>query len=165
MISEPGVGTTVSFALSFAVDTGLDRYAPPDREVPVNLAQMRILLAEDDPVSATAATAMLGKAGARVTRVEDGQAALDMLANTSFDLVLMDVQMPGLDGVEATRRIRAGQAGEGSRTVPIIAMTAYAMNGDKEAFLESGMDGYLAKPVNVKELLQTIGEVMTRSRP
>jgi PAS domain S-box-containing protein len=163
VVSESGVGTTVSFALSFAVDTGLDRSAPPDREPQVNLAQMRILLAEDDPVSAMAAAAMLGKAGARVTRVEDGLEALDMLAKSAFDLVLMDVQMPGLDGVEATRRIRAGQAGEGSRTIPIIAMTAYAMNGDKEAFLESGMDGYLAKPVSVKDLLQAIGAVMTRS--
>jgi two-component system, sensor histidine kinase len=151
VVSEPGVGTTVSFALSFAVDTDLDRYAPPDTEAAFDLAQMRILLAEDDPVSAMAAAAMLGKAGATVTRVEDGQGALDMLASNSFDLVLMDVQMPGLDGVEATRRIRAGQAGEKSRTVPIIAMTAYAMNGDKEAFLESGMDGYLAKPVNVRK--------------
>lgn len=164
VISEPGVGTTVSFALSFAVDYGLHRHAPsPDRDAPFCLEDMRILLAEDDPVSALAAAAFMGKAGARVTRVEDGQGALDMLASNRFDLVLMDVQMPGVDGVEATSRIRAGQAGEESRAVPIIAMTAYAMNGDRDAFLKSGMDDYVAKPASIKELRQAIGRVMNRT--
>ena len=164
VISEPGVGTAVSFALSFAVDYGLHRHAPsPDQDAPFSLEDMRILLAEDDPVSALAAAAILGKAGARVTRVEGGQGALDMLASNRFDLVLMDVQMPGMDGVEATSRIRAGQAGEESRAVPIIAMTAYAMNGDRDAFLKSGMDDYVAKPVSIKELRQAIGRVMSRT--
>ncbi len=163
VISEPGVGTTVSFALSFDVDAGLHHLERvPEREASVSLSGLRILLAEDDPVSAMAAAVVLRKAGVEVTLVEGGQEALEKLEGNSYDLVLMDVQMPGLDGVEATRRIRAGQAGDRSRSVPIIAMTAYAMNGDRELFLGSGMDGYVAKPVSVNELLHTVAQVMGR---
>lgn len=160
VISEPGSGTTVSFALSFVVDASLERFKPvTDGEPTINLKGMRILLAEDDPVSAMAGEAILRKRGAEVTHVEGGHGALEMLGLERFDLVLMDVQMPDMDGVEATRRIRAGQAGEGSRAIPIIAMTAYAMVGDREALLESGMDGYVAKPMSVRELLQAIDQV------
>lgn len=163
VISEPGMGTTVSFALCFDVDVSLERFEPASaRPVPASLGGMRILLAEDDAVSAMAAQAMLGKHGARVTHVADGRSVLTALGQDRCDLILMDVQMPDMDGVEATRRIRSGQAGEDARTVPIIAMTAYAMAGDRERFLEAGMDDYVPKPVDVGELLEVIAAVLGR---
>ena len=92
------------------------------------------------------------KLGLEVLHVVNGEQALDALRERRFDLVFMDVQMPVMDGVAATRAIRAGEAGEGARNVPIVALTAYAMDGDKAVFLQAGMDDYLAKPVRLKEL-------------
>jgi CheY-like chemotaxis protein len=129
-------------------------------ESSVSLAGKRILLAEDDPVSAMAEIAMLQKQGIVVTHVPDGQGVLLALAQDSFDVVLMDVQMPVMDGAEATRAIRAGRAGEEMRHVPIIAMTAYAMAGDKDVFLEAGMNDYVAKPMSIQDLLRVIQEVL-----
>jgi CheY-like chemotaxis protein len=74
----------------------------------------------------------------------------------------MDIQMPGMDGREATRRIRAGEAGEAARRVPIIALTAHAMKGDREQFLADGVDGYLAKPVDMGELEQVLAALARR---
>jgi CheY-like chemotaxis protein len=100
----------------------------------------------------------LERAGARVTTVEDGQQALEALRASAdgFDAVLMDVQMPVLDGVAATRAIRAGEAGESHKSLPVVALTAYAMAGDRETFLQAGMDRYLAKPVDPDELAATL---------
>jgi CheY-like chemotaxis protein len=100
------------------------------------------------------------KTGALVTHVENGREALEALRRDSFDLLMMDVQMPVLDGVEATRAIRAGQAGEEARGIPIIALTAYAMAGDKDIFLKAGMNAYVSKPVGMAELLPVIGYVL-----
>jgi CheY-like chemotaxis protein len=77
-------------------------------------------------------------------------------------VVLMDIQMPGMDGIEATRAIRRGEAGDRMRRVPIVAMTAYAMRGDRERFLEAGMDGYVSKPFDIDDLLWTIEDIMMR---
>jgi len=93
--------------------------------------------------------------------VENGRQALERLREEKFDLVLMDVQMPVLDGVEAARAIRNGEAGEANRHIPIIAMTAYAMVGDRENFLHEGMDGYLAKPVEMDDLQELLGKLST----
>jgi CheY-like chemotaxis protein len=92
-----------------------------------------------------------------VGEAENGKHALAKLSETHFDLVLMDIQMPEMDGVEATRRIRSGKHGRAD--IPIIALTAYAMKGDREKFLEKGMDGYVTKPVDFGELAKTIAEV------
>ena len=162
VISESGVGTTMAFALEFAVDTGLERLEQPREADPALLEGLKVLLAEDDEVSALAATSMLRKSGCIVTRVASGIEALDALGRQGFDLVLMDVQMPLMDGLEATRAIRAGRAGGNARSIPIVAMTAYAMAGDRETFLGAGMSAYLAKPVAMGDLLRVLGGVLAR---
>lgn len=111
---------------------------------------LKILLAEDNPVNQKVATALLAKQGHAVTVAKDGFDAVAAILDGSFDLVLMDVQMPGLDGFEATARIRAlpGTAGK----LPIIAMTANALKGDDERCLAAGMDDYVSKPIQPQAL-------------
>jgi CheY-like chemotaxis protein len=105
---------------------------------------------------------LLENMGALVTLAETGEAALAQLASTPFDIVLMDCQMPILDGYEATRKIRAGSAGEAARNVPIIALTANALSGDRERCLEAGMNEYLAKPIDPRAL-RTLLERLLKS--
>jgi CheY-like chemotaxis protein len=116
---------------------------------------LRILLAEDSPINQRLAVALLEKRGHAVTVVGDGAAALAALEQAAFDLVLMDLQMPVMDGLEATGRIRRTEQVRGGH-VPVVAMTAYAMKGDRERCLEAGMDGYVSKPVRAAELFQVI---------
>ena len=161
VISEAGAGTSMAFALDFAIDASLRRMAKPASTEPATVLDgRRILLAEDDAVSALAAVSMLRKHGAEVIHVRDGRSVLDTLAQGAFDLVLMDVQMPVMDGLDATLAIREGRTGEVSRNIPVVAMTAYAMAGDRERFLAAGMSAYVAKPVGIDELLRVIGEVL-----
>jgi CheY-like chemotaxis protein/HPt (histidine-containing phosphotransfer) domain-containing protein len=119
----------------------------------------RILVAEDNAVNQLLAVAVLEKRGHRVTIVDNGQLAVEAVARESFDLVLMDVQMPALSGIEATQLIRERER-RGARRTPIIAMTARAMNGDRERCLEAGMDGYVSKPIRIADLLAAIEAVM-----
>jgi len=121
--------------------------------------QLRILLAEDNPVNQRLAVHMLEKMGHVVVVAQTGKEALDALG-TGFDLVLMDLQMPEMDGFAATREIRRAEQ-DGQYHVPVIAMTAHAMKGDREECLAAGMDDYLAKPINSEELRQVIERVMT----
>ncbi len=114
-----------------------------------------ILLAEDNRVNQTLAVALLEKEGHRVTVAETGVRLLEILGESEPDLVLMDVQMPEMDGLEATRRIRSAEEGTG-RHLPIVAMTAHAMKGDRERCLEAGMDDYVSKPVDARELLAAV---------
>ncbi|MEO8484472.1 MAG: response regulator [Acidobacteriota bacterium] len=118
-------------------------------------APRRILLAEDNMVNTRLAKAILQKHGHVVTCVETGQAALDAVKKGSFDLVLMDVQMPEMDGRTASTAIRAAEVGTG-RHIPIVALTAHAMDSDRDLCLAAGMDAYLAKPLNTVELMATI---------
>ncbi len=119
--------------------------------------ELHILLAEDNPVNQKVACAMLKKMGHRVTVVKNGVEALQSYATTTFDLVLMDVQMPQMDGLEAVRRIREQERGRDFR-LPIIALTAHAMPSDRQRCLEAGMDGYLQKPFQSHELQKGIAE-------
>jgi two-component system sensor histidine kinase/response regulator len=116
-----------------------------------NRNRCRILLAEDNLVNQKLATRLLEKRGFEVTIAGDGQAALDELEKESFDLVLMDVQMPNMGGFEATAAIRDKEKTTGGH-IPIIAMTAHALKGDEERCLAAGMDGYLSKPIRTTEL-------------
>jgi len=116
---------------------------------------LRILLAEDNAVNRQLVTALLGKRGHSVVTVGNGREAVAAVADGSFDIVLMDVQMPEMDGLEATGFIRKAEQVTGDH-VPIIALTAHAMKGDREACLAAGTDGYLSKPVNAKELFALI---------
>ncbi len=112
----------------------------------------RILLVEDDPVTQMALRRMLEKAGHAITVAGDGHAGLTALAEGQYDIVLMDIQMPVMDGMETTVRIRNGGAGADKSGVPIVALTAYAMEGDRERFLGGGMDAYIAKPADMDTL-------------
>ncbi|HWD38484.1 MAG TPA: response regulator [Fimbriimonas sp.] len=121
---------------------------------PLRLAGVRVLLAEDNTVNQRIAVQVLSKAGCLVDSVETGQEALDVMHQRSYDVVLMDCQMPIMDGFEATRLIREAQ--EPWRSIPIIAVTANAMSGDRERCLEAGMDDYVSKPIKPAQLIETL---------
>jgi len=116
---------------------------------------LRVLLAEDGLVNQKVAVSLLEQRGHGVTVANNGQEALVALDGGAFDVVLMDVQMPTMDGFEATARIRQKEAGTG-RHIPIIAMTAHAMKGDRERCLAAGMDGYIAKPIRAREFYEIV---------
>ena len=116
---------------------------------------VRVLLAEDNPVNQRVAQRILEKQGHQVVVATNGREALEAIANGNFDLVLMDVQMPEMDGLEATAAVRERERQSGIH-IPIIAMTAHAMTGDRERCLSSGMDDYLSKPIHAKQLLDLV---------
>jgi PAS domain S-box-containing protein len=132
---------------------------PPREERPEGQRSLSVLLAEDNPINQKLAVRLLEKAGHRVRVVSTGREALTALEHAPFDVVLMDVQMPDMDGLEATARVRQSEAGTG-RHVAIVAMTAHAMKGDREQCLAAGMDGYLAKPIQPAELFAVLGGLM-----
>ncbi|BAH75335.1 ATP-binding protein [Solidesulfovibrio magneticus] len=163
--STLGEGTTVYLSLPLKIPVAkqnlLELKANP--VITPSLSSLRILIAEDDTVSSLTCKRMLEKTGSSVTSVKDGKEALQLLCEKVFDLILMDIQMPVMDGVDATRAIREGRAGEDKASIPIIAMTAYAMTGDKEKFLEAGMNDYISKPVEMETLKEVIERVMEKA--
>jgi PAS domain S-box-containing protein len=120
---------------------------------------LRVLVAEDNIVNQTLARRILEKLGHKVTVVDDGRQAVDAAANGGADLIVMDVQMPRMDGLEATSVIRRSEIGTGMH-IPIIALTAHAMKGDRERCIAAGMDGYLAKPIRIEDLELAIATVL-----
>jgi CheY-like chemotaxis protein len=116
---------------------------------------LEILLVEDDLINRKMAANMLEKMGACVTTAENGADALKSMDKRRFDIVLMDVKMPVMDGIETTRRIREGEV-NGDKHIPIIAMTAHAMQGDSENFLKAGMSDYISKPIDPDNLLKKL---------
>ena len=120
--------------------------------------KLRVLMAEDNAVNQKIACSVLEKQGHHVTQAWDGRQALAALDQAHFDVVLMDVQMPEMDGFEATAAIRARERDTG-RHLPIIAMTAHAMEGDRERCLAAGMDSYISKPIKVPELIELLEKV------
>ncbi|MEP7312783.1 MAG: response regulator [Pseudomonadota bacterium] len=126
----------------------------------------QVLLVEDNPINQAVASAMLGKFGLAVTLATNGLQAVEMVQAKVFDLVLMDCQMPGMDGFEATRRIRAMERERGQRTpLPIVALTANAMAGDRETCLAAGMSDYLTKPVTGARLAEMIARHLVAREP
>ena len=112
----------------------------------------RILLVEDDHLNRFALRMLLEKKGYVVHEAEDGEQALALMETETIDCVLMDIQLPVMNGVEATEIIRAHDGSRYNPDVPIIAITAYAMPGDREKFLDAGMNDYLSKPVTIQEV-------------
>lgn len=160
-----GQGTSVFMTMPFTIPGRTTHIAPPE-EAPPSTGQggLHILLAEDDEVSRLCARRLLEQLGHEVTTTANGAQALDALRAKRFDCVLMDVQMDVMDGVEATRHIRGGDSGVLDARIPVIAMTAYAMTGDKEKFLAEGMDGYVSKPVMAAELAAAIASAVARRK-
>ena len=125
---------------------------PRPPEAPARSMPLRILLAEDNPVNVKVATTYLSRRGHTAAVAANGRRALELLAREPFDAVLMDVEMPELDGLEATRRLRAGLAGPANRQAPVVAMTAHALAGARERCLAAGMTDYLTKPLDFAAL-------------
>jgi len=115
----------------------------------------RILVVEDEEINAMVISAMLHKLDQDVHLVSNGRQALQRVAELEFDCIFMDIQMPELDGVETTRVIRS-TIKNSNREVPIVALTAHAMKGDRERFLAAGMDDYLAKPIEMESLVKVL---------
>ncbi|WP_143741760.1 response regulator [Thiorhodovibrio frisius] len=165
--SAPGQGTTVQFDIALGVAADADSIttdtAPARRPVaPGPTTALRILVVDDEPINAKVVTMMLGKMGYTASSAVNGRQALDALSEQPFDLVFMDISMPDMDGVEATRQIRANVAGNLDPSTPIIALTAHAMKGDRERFLAAGMDDYLPKPVEAKALREVMQRVLAQ---
>jgi CheY-like chemotaxis protein len=127
--------------------------------------EARLLLVEDNPANQRVASLLLAKMGYAVDVAANGQAALEMLASKPFDLVLMDCQMPVLDGYEATRRIRTGKFAGINPRVPIVALTAYARAEDRARCLNAGMDAYVSKPIRADELERALAQCGLVSEP
>ncbi len=159
--SQVGQGSRFSFTVLFREAQPAD--APPPRETParpgVDHRGVRVLLVEDTPVNQALGRAMLSKAGCTVTLAQDGLVALDCVASGTFDVILMDMQMPRMDGLEATRRIREREAEQGRTRTPIVALTANALASDRERCIEAGMDAFLAKPFQVDEVVRMVGRL------
>ncbi|MFO0844190.1 MAG: PAS domain S-box protein [Gemmataceae bacterium] len=157
--SEEGQGSTFHFTVPLGVPVApvaAPVEAPAAWEDRVATRPLRILLAEDNPINQRVALGMLEMLGHQAVVAENGREAVERFQREPFDLVLMDVQMPQMDGLEATARIREIESRTGRR-IPIVALTAHAMKGDRERFLASGMDGYVTKPVRLNELRQALG--------
>ena len=163
--STLGRGTTVYISLPFQLPRDGEAVQASFSEDYVFRKEgtRRILFVEDDAVSLLSGKRMLEKAGYTVATAVDGKRALTLLAEQAFDLILMDVQMPVMDGVEATKAIRASTSLGPKAKIPIVAMTAYAMTGDRETFLAAGMDDYVAKPVDVRALQEVIERVLGKT--
>jgi CheY-like chemotaxis protein len=123
-----------------------------------------VLLVEDTPANVIIATSFLKRLGHSWRHAANGHQALDLLAQEHFDVVLMDVEMPGMDGLAATRFLRAGQAGEANREAPVLAMTAHALGSFREQCEKAGMNGFLTKPVSFATLSAALAEIQPRPR-
>ena len=158
LCSQEGQGTEVRVRLRFALAAGPVRSEPA--MTPKFLTGLRVLVAEDEAINRITIRAMLRKLGCTVILAENGREALNLLAKESTDCILMDVRMPLLDGLSATRAIRAGAIGQDKAGIPIIALTAHALAEDRDTALAAGVDGYLSKPVDLDVLARTLAEFL-----
>jgi len=141
---------------------GDDKQSKPLADLTENAKPLKILLAEDSPVNQEVASGILEIAGHQVTTVDDGSQAVEAVTREWFDVVLMDIEMPTMDGLEATRTIRQSESGR-VRGTPIIAMTAHAVSGFRAQCREVGMDGYISKPIEPAELFRTLDAIGAQS--
>ena len=159
--SEPQKGSCFHFAVDLR---RAELAAPAPVASPPAARPLRILLAEDNAVNRRVAEAVLSKCGHSVRAAHDGQEAVEASAAEPFDLILMDLQMPVLGGLEATRRIRERERGAGLARVPVLALTANAAFGDRDECLQAGMDGCLAKPFQAHQLLATVNRMQAATQ-
>ncbi|OIQ49741.1 Aerobic respiration control sensor protein ArcB [Pseudodesulfovibrio hydrargyri] len=159
--SREGKGSTFTFTADLKVGdpAAVERERLEAETPPPEIAPMTVLLADDNPLNRELATTLLSEQGHRVLAVKNGIEALNALRESPFDLVLMDVQMPIMDGVSATRAIRDPNSGALDPNIPIVALTAHALKGDRERFLDVGMDDYIAKPIKMRDFYNTIARV------
>ncbi len=160
VVSSEGNGSTFHFTLRL----GVGEAAAIKRRQPKapGLRPLHVLLAEDNPVNQRLAVTLLERRGHSVLVAGNGEEALKAIETTAFDLVLMDIQMPVMDGYEATRQLRQREATTGGH-LAVVAMTANAMQGDRERCLAAGMDGYVSKPVRPEELFSVIADVLPQA--
>ena len=159
-VSWPQLSAAMMLALGPKPAPANRRNPAAEHSPPPHSSPLRILLAEDDPVNRAMARRMIEKLGHAVTVATSGREVLKALGNGLFDLVLMDIRMPEMDGYEATAVIRAKEKQRNSgQHIPIIALTADAMAGDRQRCLDAGMDGYVTKPVRVHELANEIARL------
>lgn len=150
--SEPGKGSVFHVQITVErLGTGAARAAGPEPEAAPG-ARLRVLVAEDNAVNRKVVTVMLGNLGHAVEAVASGREAVERLRNEDFDLVLMDIQMPDMDGLSATREIRRAGSGVRRPDIPIVALTAHAQTEDRRRSREAGMNGYLTKPITTATL-------------
>ncbi|MBI2305809.1 MAG: response regulator [Rhodocyclales bacterium] len=157
VVSEPGEGSIFHFTLRLAVGSLAEQRAATP--VAPALRPLRILLAEDNEINQRLAVTLLERRGHTVCVVGNGEEALQALAGDTFDLVLLDIQMPVMGGLEVTRRVREQEHGDGRHQV-IVAMTANAMRGDRDHCLEAGMDGYISKPIRQDEMFAELARCL-----
>jgi PAS domain S-box-containing protein len=165
--SVEGQGSTFTFRLPMETlgETATQQAKPAPAGMDRGSQETRpltILLAEDNLVNQLFLSRFLENAGHSVAVVDNGNQVLSALESRNFDLILMDIQMPGMNGVEATRAIRSAAGSRFDQAIPIIALTAYAMDEDRRRFLDAGMDGYVSKPVDLEQLKRIIAEVASR---
>ena len=156
--TEKGVGTEVYLRLDFGLAKG-DVPMPERHDKTAAPGTLAILLAEDNTVNQLFVKRMLSRIGHRVVAATTGKEVLAALEKEIFDCILMDIQMPVMDGMEATRRIRAGESAA-DPDIPIIALTAHVLPGDQERFMEAGMSAFVAKPLEFSTLLAAMGRVL-----
>ena len=158
LVSELGAGSTFYVTLPFAQAEAPAEQQPQVKspEPPLQARPLHLLLAEDTPANTVIAQAFLRRLGHTNRHAANGQEALSFLRHEVFDLVLMDVEMPVMDGLEATRRLRAGEAGELNRFVPVLAMTAHALASYRDLCAEAGMNGFVPKPVSFQDLAEIL---------
>lgn len=161
--SEPNVGSCFSFTAEFEIGgpaAAAPPLAPASGDLTVRRNPHRVLLVEDDPPSRKVLSQILVQAGFYVATAGDGAKALALYERSDFDLIVMDLHLPIMDGVEAVRRIRSGTVAGRNAAIPIIAVTAYALRGDRERFLGYGVTDYIAKPIDMAQLMNAIDGVL-----
>ena len=165
--SDEGQGSAFSFTANLRV--GNPDAVDTREEIQIGASipkvpELKVLLADDNPLNRELATTLLTEQGHKVMAVGNGIQALEALKEDRFDLVLMDVQMPIMDGVSATRAIRDSHSGVIDPSVPILALTAHALKGDRERFLEAGMDDYIAKPITMNNFYNAIARNVNKGQ-
>ena len=159
--SQQGRGSTFHFTAPFKLSANDDPAGIHRSAAIGDHGPLTILVAEDDVANQELVRTLLTNAGHKVVLARNGFEVLSMLEDQPLDLILMDIQMPEMDGLETTAAIRKREGANGDRT-PIVALTAYAMRGDRERCLDAGMDGYIAKPIHVSELLAVVSGLAPR---